>query len=502
MTKLTGKNLINGNWVGSSETISRIDLEGIEFAQADEKQVDETASSASTDFRGYSSMPRTKRAVFLRSIADEIDVLGDDITVTAQLETGLPAARLEGERSRTTGQLKMFADLLEKGDYLDARITEAMPDRQPLPGVDIRLTHKAIGPVVVFGASNFPLAFSVAGGDTASALAAGCPVIVKGHGAHAGTSEWVAQAISNAMQKHQMPAATFQMLQGSGRVVGQALANHPAIKAVGFTGSLKAGRILYDICHSRAHPIPFYGELGSINPVFILEQAANKKIETIGEGWANSLVMGCGQFCTNPGVVFVIKGSRADQFKAVAVSVLQNTVKQKMLTDTICQTYKDGIQSWQKLAQALFIGSVGDRHALPSVFSVDSKVWIDTPKLRQEIFGPAGIIVECDDVAQMLTIAEALDGQLTATIQMDDADMLAAKKLIIILEEKAGRVLCNGFPTGVEVCDAMMHGGPYPSSTDVRATSVGSLAIVRWLRPVAYQNFPAALLPEEIKPIA
>lgn len=498
MTQLTGKNLINGNWVGSAEITNSSDLEGIEFAQANERQVDEAASSAGADFRGYSSLPRTKRAVFLRSIVEEIDALGDDITATAQLETGLPAVRLEGERSRTTGQLKMFADLLEKGDYLDTRITEAILDRQPLPRVDIRLTHKAIGPVAVFGASNFPLAFSVAGGDTASALAAGCPVIVKGHGAHAGTSELVAQAISTAMQKHQMPAATFQILQGSGKVVGQALVNHPAIKAVGFTGSLKAGRILYDICHDRTHPIPFYGELGSINPVFILEQAANKRIEAIAKGWVNSLVMGCGQFCTNPGVVFVIKGQRAEQFKTATVSVLQNTAKQKMLTDAICQTYKDGIEAWQKLAQALFIGDISDRHALPSVFSVDSKVWINTPELRQEVFGPAGMIVECDDMEQMLVIAEALDGQLTVTIQMDDADMPEAKKLATILEEKAGRLLCNGFPTGVEVCDAMMHGGPYPSSTDVRATSVGSLAIVRWLKPVAYQNFPTALLPEEI----
>lgn len=498
MTQLTGKNLINGNWVGSAEITNSSDLEGIEFAQANERQVDEAASSAGADFRGYSSLPRTKRAVFLRSIVEEIDALGDDITATAQLETGLPAVRLEGERSRTTGQLKMFADLLEKGDYLDTRITEAILDRQPLPRVDIRLTHKAIGPVAVFGASNFPLAFSVAGGDTASALAAGCPVIVKGHGAHAGTSELVAQAISTAMQKHQMPAATFQILQGSGKVVGQALVNHPAIKAVGFTGSLKAGRILYDICHDRTHPIPFYGELGSINPVFILEQATNKRIEAIAKGWVNSLVMGCGQFCTNPGVVFVIKGQRAEQFKTATVSVLQNTAKQKMLTDAICQTYKDGIEAWQKLAQALFIGDISDRHALPSVFSVDSKVWINTPELRQEVFGPAGMIVECDDMEQMLVIAEALDGQLTVTIQMDDADMPEAKKLATILEEKAGRLLCNGFPTGVEVCDAMMHGGPYPSSTDVRATSVGSLAIVRWLKPVAYQNFPTALLPEEI----
>lgn len=499
MNKITGKNLINGNWTSTSDVVRSVDLAGVAFFQAGEKEAAEAAGSARADFRKYNSLPRSTRALFLRSIADEIDAAGDAITETAQLETGLPEARLIGERGRTTGQLNMFADLLDSGDYLDTRITKALPDRKPLPRVDIRLTHVALGPVVVFGASNFPLAFSVAGGDTASALAAGCPVIVKGHGAHAGTSELVAQAISRAVQKHQLPAATFQMLQGSGKIVGQALVARPEIKAVGFTGSLKAGRVLHDICRSRAHPIPFYGELGSINPVFILEQAAAKRIESIAEGWANSLLMGCGQFCTNPGVVFVVKGAHSEQFKAATVAVLQSSAKQKMLTDAICNAYKDGIEKWGKLAQELVVGSVDERHALPGVFCVNTKTWMNTPELREEIFGPAGIIVECDDLKQILAMAEALEGQLTATIQMDDADMSMAQKLLVILEEKAGRILCNGFPTGVEVCDAMMHGGPYPSSTDVRATSVGSLAITRWLRPVSYQNFPAMLLLEEVR---
>lgn len=499
MKKLTGKNLINGDWVGAPEVRKSVDLEGVEFAQASVKQVAEAADSARDAFRGYSSLSRTERAAFLRSIANEIDAAGESITETAQLETGLPAARLDGERGRTTGQLKMFADLIESDDYLDASITEAMPDRQPLPRADIRLMHKAIGPVVVFGASNFPLAFSTAGGDTASALAAGCPVIVKGHSAHAGTSELVAQAVHKAARKHRLPAATFQMLQGSGAVVGQELARRPEIKAIGFTGSLKAGRALYDICHGRENPIPFYGELGSINPVFILKHAAEKRIDSIAKGWTDSLLLGCGQFCTNPGVVFATKGTQTEQFKKTVVAILQNTEKQKMLTDAICESYKRGVDEWENLAEPLFVGRADGRYALPGVFSVDSKTWMNTPELQGEVFGPAGLVVECDDLKQLMEVAEALEGQLTATIQMDDADTPVAQKLAVILEEKAGRLLCNGFPTGVEVCHSMMHGGPYPSSTDVRATSVGSLAIRRWLRPIAYQNFPAALLPEEIK---
>ncbi len=499
MKHLTGRNLINGNWVSACEVRKSVDLEGVEFAQASVKQVAEAAGSAKADFRAYSSLPRIKRAAFLRSIADEIDALGNVITETAQLETGLPAARLDGERGRTTGQLKMFADLLECGDYLGTTITEAMPNRQPLPRADIRLTHKAIGPVVVFGASNFPLAFSTAGGDTASALAAGCPVIVKGHSAHAGTSELVAQAVSKAAHDHQLPRATFQMVQGSGAVVGQELVRRPEIKAVGFTGSLKAGRALYDICHSRATPIPFYGELGSINPGFILEHAAEKRIDSIAKGWVDSLVLGCGQFCTNPGVLFTLKGPSAERLKTTAVAVLKKADKQKMLTDAICDAYKSGVSGWGKMAQALFVGQVENRFALPSLFCVDSKTWANTPELQHEVFGPAGLIVECGNPGDVLEVAEALEGQLTATIHMDDADMPVAQNLSVILEEKAGRLLCNGFSTGVEVCDAMMHGGPYPSSTDARSTSVGGLAIRRWLRPVAYQNFPAALLPEEVK---
>ena len=437
----------------------------------------------------------------MRTTAEEIDALGDEITKTGMKETGLPEARLVGERGRTTGQLRLFADLIEDTTYLDRRKDAALPDRQPLPRPDLRLTHKAIGPVAVFGASNFPLAFSTAGGDTASALAAGCPVIVKGHGAHAGTAELVAQAIAKAVERRGMPKATFQMLQGAGRTVGTALVQHPDIDAVGFTGSLAGGRALYDLCHARQKPIPFYGELGSVNPMFCLPEALSARGAAIGKGWAGSLTMGAGQFCTNPGVAVMIKGPGAEVFEAATIAALGETGEQKMLTDGIHAAYEEGVGTFRELMRE--VSSCGTastpRHALPALFRVEAKAWMTTPELQHEVFGAAGIIVLCDDEAEMLSLAEAIEGQLTATLHLDEGDKNLAADLMPVLEEKAGRLLANGFPTGVEVCSAMMHGGPYPASTDVRATSVGTLAIVRWLRPISYQNMPAYLLPDELK---
>ncbi|MDB6178424.1 aldehyde dehydrogenase (NADP(+)) [Paracoccus sp. Z330] len=501
---LNGKNLIDGCWVGSDHLLPSADLDGQTFAQATPAQIDEAALAARRDFRAYSGVPRPKRAAFLRQIAQEIDVLGDMITKTAKAETGLPEARLVGERGRTTGQLRMFADLIEDTTYLDQRHEPALPDRQPLPRPDLRLGHRAIGPVVVFGASNFPLAFSTAGGDTASALAAGCPVIVKGHGAHAGTAELVAQAILRAITHCAMPKATFQMVQGSGREVGTALVKHPQIRAVGFTGSLAGGRALFDLCTSRPDPIPFYGELGSINPVFCLPHAVSARGAEIGAGLAAALSMGAGQFCTNPGVTITIKGPGSDTIEAATVDGLKTVGAQTMLTDGICAAYRNGVETLRDLSQDLLQNQqsdVGARRALPALFKVAARDWLQTPQLRDEVFGAAGVIVECTDTAEMLELAEGLEGQLTATLQMDDKDIELAQALFPILEEKAGRILANGFPTGVEVCSAMMHGGPYPASTDVRATSVGTLAITRWLRPVSYQNIPAQLLPADLQQI-
>jgi NADP-dependent aldehyde dehydrogenase len=496
-----GKNLIDGAWVGSEEIAQSPDLDGQGFAQATGAQVDEACKAARRDFRAYSGTSRADRAAFLREIATQMDVLGDEITQAGTAETGLPAARLEGERGRTTGQLKMFADLIEETGYLDIRKDGALPDRAPLPRPDLRLTHKAIGPVVVFGASNFPLAFSTAGGDTASALAAGCPVIVKGHGAHAGTAELVAQAIAKAIEICGMPKASFQMLQGSGRKVGSALVNHPEITAVGFTGSLAGGRALYDQCHSRPKPIPFYGELGSVNPMFCLPEAMAARAGEIGTGWAGSLTMGAGQFCTNPGVAVMVKGEAADALEAATVEALKGVAAQKMLTDGIHDAFEKGVGTFRELMQE--VASCGTasaaRHALPALFKVSAKEWMANETLQEEVFGAAGIIVLCDDVAEMEALAESLEGQLTTTLHMDEGDTALAADLLPVLEEKAGRILANGFPTGVEVCSSMMHGGPYPASTDVRATSVGTLAIVRWLRPVSYQNIPQTLLPAELR---
>ncbi|MEM8648858.1 MAG: aldehyde dehydrogenase family protein, partial [Pseudomonadota bacterium] len=319
-----GRNLIDGAWAASKSTFTSADLNGQTFPSAGQSDVEAACSAAKRDFRAYAAVSRSARAAFLRACADHIDALGDEITQTAMSETGLPEARLVGERGRTTGQLKMFADLIEGTDHLDLRHDEALPDRAPLPRPDLRLMHKPIGPVAVFGASNFPLAFSTAGGDTASALAAGCPVVVKGHPAHAGTAELVGQAIAKASEQTGMPKATFQLLQGVGNDLGSALVQHPAITAVGFTGSLAGGRALYNLCHARPKPIPFYGELGSINPMFCLPSAMSERAEAIGSGWAGSLTMGAGQFCTNPGVAVMLQGSEAYALEAATVNVLQN----------------------------------------------------------------------------------------------------------------------------------------------------------------------------------
>lgn len=498
---IIGKNLIDSQWIGSDDTVPSPDIEDQDFAQATGEQVNAACDAARRDFRAYSSKSRAERAAFLREIAAQMDLIGEEITKVGTTETGLPDARLEGERGRTTGQLRMFADLIESTDYLDIRKDGALPNRTPLPRPDLRLTHKAIGPVVVFGASNFPLAFSTAGGDTASALAAGCPVIVKGHSAHAGTADLVAQAIAKAIEICDMPKATFQMLQGSGRKVGAGLVNHPEITAVGFTGSLAGGRALYDLCHSRPKPIPFYGELGSVNPMFCLPEAVEARGTEIGTGWAGSLTMGAGQFCTNPGVAVMVKGAGADALEATCVDALKGVAEQKMLTDGIHEAFEQGVRTFKDLM--VEVGSCGaasaKRSALPALFKVSAKEWMANHQLQEEVFGAAGILVLCEDAAEMQTLAESLEGQLTTTLHMDDGDTELARVLFPVLEEKAGRILANGFPTGVEVCASMMHGGPYPSSTDVRATSVGTLAIVRWLRPVSYQNIPDTLLPDELR---
>lgn len=496
-----GKNFINGAWVVSPNGFTSADLDGQTFPETTPGQVDTACRAAKSVFRDFSRLERPKRADFLRAIAAEMDQLADDITDTGTRETGLPAARLEGERARTTGQLKLFADLIEHDDFLDIRIEEALPDRKPLPRPDLRLMHRPVGPVAVFGASNFPLAFSTAGGDTASALAAGCPVIIKGHPAHPGTSELVCRAIERALQKTSIPPAVFQLLQGEGQLVGTRLVENSGIRAVGFTGSLRGGRALYALCHARPYPIPFYGELGSINPVFCLPKALEERAADIGAGWAASLTLGAGQFCTNPGVVVGIKGASFDALIKSAVSALKQAAPQKMLTDAIQKAYGAGVASFAARMRELTANeAVADgRDSLPVAFQISAQNFIENRSLQEEIFGSAGIFVECETQEEMLQLAENLQGQLTATLHCNIEDHALAQDLAVILEEKAGRLLCNGFPTGVEVSPAMMHGGPYPASTDARATSVGTLAIARWLRPVSFQNFPNELLHEDLR---
>ncbi|MEQ9674399.1 MAG: aldehyde dehydrogenase (NADP(+)), partial [Roseovarius indicus] len=380
------------------------------------------------------------------------------------------------------------------------RHDEALPDRAPAPRPDLRMMQRPIGPVAVFGASNFPLAFSTAGGDTAAALAAGCPVVVKGHGAHPGTGEIVAEAIHAAIQKCNMPKGTFSLVQGGNRQVGQALVQHPLIKAVGFTGSLAGGRALFDLCAQRPEPIPFFGELGSVNPMGLLPEAVAARGAAIGEGWAGSLTMGAGQFCTNPGIAIVLDGPEADAFTNAAKEALAGTGAQVMLTDGIAKAYRDGRDrvAASKGVQEVLTSTCDQRNATPYLYETDGQTWLENEALGEEVFGPLGLIVRVADMDQMKQFASSLRGQLTCTLHMDDGDAGAARELLPILERKAGRLLANGFPTGVEVCDSMVHGGPYPASTNFGATSVGTLSIRRFLRPVCYQNLPETVLPADL----
>ncbi|MDA4845871.1 aldehyde dehydrogenase (NADP(+)) [Hoeflea poritis] len=497
---LTGKHYIAGEWVESDEKFSSQPVTGgaREFCIGTPALVDRAVAAAEAAFETYGSITRESRADFLEKIADEIDKRGEAINETGSAETGLPVARLEGERGRTVGQLRLFASHIRKGDYLDRRYDEALPDRAPLPRPELHMIQRPIGPVAVFGASNFPLAFSVAGGDTASALAAGCPVVVKGHSAHPGTSEIVAQAIAAAIVACAMPPGVFSLVQGGRRDVGEALVQHPLINAVGFTGSHGGGRALFDLCASRPKPIPFFGELGSINPVFVLPDAARNRAADIGAAWAGSLTMGAGQFCTNPGVVFVETAS-ADAFISAAARALSETAEQIMLTDGIAEAYRSGaarLQNTGNLNEIVGRACPG-RNALPYLFETTLDTWSAEHHLAEEVFGPLGIVVRVPSAENFADVARAFAGQLTCTLHVDEGDTALAKTLVPIVERKAGRILVNGFPTGVEVSDTMVHGGPYPASTNFGATSVGTLSIRRWLRPVCYQALPGELLPED-----
>ncbi|WP_429499018.1 aldehyde dehydrogenase (NADP(+)) [Robbsia andropogonis] len=472
------------------------------FASNTAADVDRAAALASAALDIYRETSPEVRAAFLERIGDEIVKLGDALIERATAESGLPTVRLQGERARTVGQLKMFAQLLRRGDWIDARIDVALPDRQPLPRPDLRLRRIPIGPVAVFGASNFPLAFSVAGGDTASALAAGAPVIVKAHPAHPGTSELVGQAIQAAVKGAGLPEGGFSMLFDSGFEVGSALVAHPAVAAVGFTGSRRGGLALMKIAQERPVPIPVYAEMSSINPVYLLPAALAARGQKLARGFVDSLVLGTGQFCTNPGVVLALAGQDFEAFVSAAAEALAAKPAGVMLTQGIQSAYQNSVSRLQsrKDARAVAQGQAGSGcRAQPQLFRTTAAELLGDEALAEEVFGPASLLVECKDLAELHALTERLEGQLTATLQMDEGDHDIARSLLPALERKVGRILANGWPTGVEVSDAMVHGGPFPSTSDGRSTSVGTAAIERFLRPVSYQSLPDALLPAALQ---
>lgn len=472
------------------------------FGAATVQDVELACALAARAFDLYRETTPEQRARFLEQVAQNILELGPALIERAMLESGLPQARLEGERGRTVGQLRLFAQVVRDGRWLGATLDSALPERSPARP-DLRLRKIALGPVAVFGASNFPLAFSVGGGDTASALAAGCPVIVKAHGAHPGTSELVGRAIQAAVASSGLPEGVFSVLHGDGRTIGTALVSNPAIKAVGFTGSRQGGMALVRAAAQRDEPIPVYAEMSSINPMFMLPCAFARRAAAIATGFVDSLTLGAGQFCTNPGLVIALEGSALDSFCAAASAALQAKTGATMLTSGIHAAFNEGVERLAAIpgVTGLARGKRGDGASAgqPALFMTDAAHFLSNPELEQEIFGAAALIVRCNDISQLRQIAEHLDGQLTATLFLDEDDRDEARPLSRTLERKAGRILVNGYPTGVEVSHAMVHGGPFPATSDSRSTSVGTGAIERFLRPVCYQDLPAYLLPEALQ---
>lgn len=465
--------------------------------------VERASALAWSAFHRFREIDPETRARFLETIADRILALGDELPERGHAESGLPIARLTGERGRTVGQLRLFADELRNGGWLGIRIDPASPDREPLPRPDLRQRKLPLGPVVVFGASNFPLAFSVAGGDTAAALAAGCPVIVKGHSAHPGTSDLVAQAIVDAARACGMPDGVFSLLNGNSRSLGASLVAHPHVKAVGFTGSRAGGLALMKIASERPEPIPVYAEMSSINPVLLLPAALATRAHALGNAFVKSLTMGVGQFCTNPGLVMGIDGEHLDRFIESASKALQEVEPGTMLTAGIHGAYEKGVKQLLEHPRTVNLArgketqcTNGGRGAL---FSVTAGDLLRHPDIMNEVFGASSVVVRCADEAELTNLLERIEGQLTASLHMADEDAALAARLIPVLERKAGRLIANGWPTGVEVSHAMVHGGPYPATSDGRSTSVGTLAIERFLRPVCYQDMPDSLLPAVLR---
>ena len=506
---IRGLNVLGGDLVKGSDGVFQAispatgQALGPDFTAAGSEEVERACALAAAAFDVYRETSLEDRAKFLETIADKIEAIGDPLIERAVAESGLPLGRIQGERGRTCGQLRMFAGEVRRGDWVGVRIDPSQPDRKPLPRSDIRMRKIALGPVVVFGASNFPLAFSVAGGDTASALAAGCPVVVKGHPAHPGTSELVATAISEAVKACGLPQGVFSMLAGPANSLGEALVSDARVKAVGFTGSRGGGLALVRIANARPEPIPVYAEMSSVNPVFLLPGALAKDAEGLGKAFVGSLGMGAGQFCTNPGLVFALDTPELARFVAAASEAMAASAPQVMLTPGIHKAYETAVAGLEKHADVKEVarGCIGDgvNQGRGGLFETTAAAFRADPVLSHEIFGASSLVVRCPDIGTLIALIETFEGQLTTTLHFTAEDHDLLRKLLPGLERKAGRILANGWPTGVEVGHAMVHGGPFPATSDGRSTSVGTLAIERFLRPICYQDIPDDLLPASLQ---
>lgn len=508
--ELRGKHLIGGRIAAEASTTFQAAVAATgepldpPYYEATAAEVDSALRGAESSFDALRGSAPEVRADLLDRIADQIGALGDALLERAHLETGLPLARLTAERGRAVNQMRLFAELLREGSWVEARIDRGQPERQPLPKPDVRRMLIPLGPIVVFGASNFPLAIGVVGTDTVCALAAGCPVVVKGHPAHPGTGEMLGTAVHSGLEATGLPLESFSLLHGAGHALGLALVRHPATRAVAFTGSLRGGRALYDAAAARPDPIPVYAEMGSTNPVFLLPGALEQRAEQIAEGYIGSVTMGVGQFCTNPGIVLGLEAPGLGRFLDAAGRLANATTPATMLHAGIQRTFDAGLERVARTKGVRTIGrsaepAAGAGQAASAVFATDPQTIEAEPHLKEELFGPASIVVQCRDVAEMVRYAESLEGQLTATLHGTEEDLRTYERLVRILERKVGRLVFNGFPTGIEVCAAMHHGGPYPATTDPHFTSIGTAAIHRFVRPVCYQGFPDAALPPELR---
>ncbi|MBT8320272.1 MAG: aldehyde dehydrogenase (NADP(+)) [Eudoraea sp.] len=506
---ISGKNYI-GNTLSAQGKVTyttfnpRLNLKNPwTFYEASEEELEQAVQLASQAFELYRTVQGKQKAVFLRTIADQIESLGNELIETYMAESGLPEGRAMGERGRTLGQLRMFADLLDEGNWVEASIDTALPERKPVPKPDLRKMLTPIGPIVVFGSSNFPLAYSTAGGDTASALAAGCPVIVKSHPMHAGTGELVASAIVAATKACGMPDGVFSNLNSSDIQIGQQLVRHPGVKGVGFTGSIAGGTTLHKLSIERKEPIPVFAEMGSINPVVILPSALNKEPEYWASAYAASITLGTGQFCTNPGLILTIEGSGLGTFLE---TLGQETLKKEaglMLHPDIHRKYEEGQKEMTVQEGTAVVAEYQEKtapnYARPKILTVPGNAFLKNTNLHKEVFGPFSLVVKCRDMEEMINIIAALEGQLTGTLIGNEEELKNNSALVAQLQERVGRLIFNGVPTGVEVCASMVHGGPFPATTDSRFTAVGSDAIRRWVRPVSFQDWPDALLPDSLK---